>query len=117
MSHAYLTHIANLLESGDTLPPGSADYLRQSLRRWRAGLPIDLAFQLTAVDELRERDTILRQHCFEMGDRPFEQARRIAAEARLIHGGRHSQYEWIHRADRIRRIPDSARQVYSILKL
>jgi hypothetical protein len=117
VSHARLTHIADLLESGDTLPPASAEWLRQSLRRWRAGLPIDLALQLTAVDELRERDTILRQHCFEMGDKPFEQARRIAAEARLIHGGRHSQYGWIHRADRIRRIPDSARQVYTILKL
>jgi len=116
MSNDRLTHISDLLETGNSLPPASADWLRQCLRRWRAGLPIDLAFALTKFDLIRERDTILRQHAFEVGETPFRQAEVIAAEARLIHGGRHSRYGWIHRADRIRPVPNTSRQLYKILQ-
>jgi hypothetical protein len=116
MSHDRLSHISDLLETGDSLPPASAEWLRQALRRWRHGLSIDMAFQLTKYDELAERDRILRQHAFELGETAFSQAKAIAAEARLIHGGRHSRYSWIHRADRIRPIPGTTRQLYKILK-
>ena len=117
MTTAHLTHIANLLESGDSLPPASADYLRQSLRRWRAGLPIDLAFQLTAVDARRERDSLLRENLDELpATATTARAKLLAQEIRRIHSGRQTAYPWIRRADSLCKLPETPRQLFSIIR-
>ncbi len=117
MSHDRLTHLADLLETGDDLPPASAEWLRGCLRRWRYGLNLDQAFQLAQTDARRERDRLLRQHAEEIqATGPTERAKLLADEVRRIHSGRNTLYPWIRRADSLRRLPETPRQLFNILR-
>jgi len=117
MSHDRLTHIADLLETGDGLPPASAEWLRQSLRRWRYGLNLDQAFQLAQTDARRERDRLLRQHAEEIqATGPTERANLLASEVHKLHSGRTTRYTWLRQADSLRRLPETPRQIFNILR-
>jgi hypothetical protein len=117
MSHARLTHIADLLETGDGLPPASAQWLRECLRRWSFGLPLNDAFQLTAGDARRERDSLLRENLDALpATAPTARARILASEIRRIHSGRQTDYPWLRRADSLCRLPETPRQLFNILR-
>jgi hypothetical protein len=117
MSHDRLTHIADLLETGDGLPPASAEWLRGCLRRWRYGLPLDQTFQLAQTDARRERDRLLRQHAEEIqANGPTERATVLAGEVRKLHSGRTTRYSWLRQADSLRRLPETPRQLFNILR-
>lgn len=117
MSHDRLTHLADLIETGDSLPPASAEWLRGCLRRWRYGLPLDQAFELTPSNARRERDSIIRQNIEDLPPGgPTARARLLASEVRRIHSGRQSRYWWIRRADSLCRLPETSRQLFNILR-
>jgi hypothetical protein len=117
MSHDHLRHIADLLQSGDSLPPASAEWLRGCLRRWRYGLPLDQAFQLAQTDARRERDRLLRQHAEEIqANGPTQRANLLAGEVRKLHSGRTTRYSWLRQADSLRRLPETPRQLFNILR-
>jgi hypothetical protein len=117
MSHDHLRHIAALLESGDSLPPASAEWLRGCLRRWRYGLPLDQAFQLAQTDARRERDNLLRQHADEVpATGPTQRATLLASEIHKLHSGRTTRYSWLRQADSLRRLPETPRQIFNILR-
>lgn len=117
MSHARLTHLADLLESGDDLPPATAQWLRECLRRWSFGLPLNDAFQLTAGDARRERDSLLRENLDALpATAPTARAKLLAGEIRRIHSGRQTAYPWLRRADSLCRLPETPRQLFNILR-
>lgn len=117
MSADRLTHLADLMESGDSLPPATAQWLRDCLRRWRYGLPLDQAFELSDRNARGERDRMLREHAAEIeASGPTERAKLLADEVRRIHSGRNTRYPWIRRADSLRRLPETYRQIYNILR-
>lgn len=117
MSNDRLTHLANLLESGDDLPPATAEWLRGCLRRWRYGLPLDQAFQLAQTDARRERDRLLRHHAEEIqATGPTERAALLASEIHKLHSGRATRYGWLRQADSLRRLPETPRQLFNILR-
>jgi hypothetical protein len=40
----------------------------------------------------------------------------LADEVRRIHSGRNTLYPWIRRADSLRRLPETPRQLFNILR-
>jgi hypothetical protein len=117
MSNDRLTHLANLLETGDDLPPATAEWLRQSLRRWRYGLNLDQAFELSQSNARGERDRLLREHANEIeATGPTQRATLLAGEVRKLHSGRTTRYTWLRQADSLRRLPETPRQLFNILR-
>lgn len=118
MSTERLRHIADQLESGTTIGPASAEWLRQALRRHLdQGEPLDDALGAACRDLRAERDAIIRQGVESLGlDSKKAHARRLAVESKKLHQGRKSEYEWIRRAHRVYPLPTTARQFENILK-
>ena len=117
MSIERLTHIADLLETGDGLPPASAEWLRECLRRWRYGLNLDQAFELSQSNARGERDRLLREHANEIeATGPTQRATLLAGEVRKLHSGRTTRYTWLRQADSLRRLPETPRQLFNILR-
>jgi hypothetical protein len=117
MTTERLILLSDYLESDKPIPPASRAWLRDSLRRWQAGLPLDRAFQLDEAHALSERNAILREHAAEIPASSINgRAKAIAAEAKRIHSGRRSRYGWIVEADRLSPLPETPRQYHSLLK-
>ena len=116
MSSDRLHHILDLLEDGTTLPAPTRDWLRDGLRRWAGGQSLELALGLDAATARRERDQVLRDNAATIPAASVSaRARAIANEARRIHRGRRTAYDWIRRADRIATLPETSRQILNIL--
>ena len=117
MSVEQLQHLANLLEGDAPLPPASRLWLRDSLRRWLAGLPIERALGLTAANARRERDELLRRNAQTVQARSaWHRALLLSDQVRRLHRGRRTAWPWLAQADRLTPLPETARQLYSILK-
>ena len=118
MSTERLRHIADQLESGTTIGPASAEWLRQALRRHLdQGEPIDHAMQLSNRDRKAERDAIIREGAGSLGLRSVKAcARLMAAESKRLQTRRRSTYPFISEAHRIFPLPTSARQFENILR-
>lgn len=116
MSAERLRHALDLLEGDAPLPPATRAWLRDALRAWATGAPIEVAFGLDLASARRERDQLLRDHAPELEAPTLTaRARTIAEQARRLHRGRRTAIEWIRRADRLARLPETSRQVLNIL--
>lgn len=118
MSSDRLSHLLDQLEGDPAhIPPATGAWLRDALRRWACGLPIEQALGLSPAAARAERDRLITQH---VNDLPVvtttARARFIAREAKRLHSGQRSRYEWLARADRMARLPESARQYHNLLK-
>ena len=103
-----LEHLRDLLCSEGELPaPSRMELLKLVEEAMRS-----------ANDAIFQRDEILRQNAEQTGRKSlWAQAGDIAAEAKRFHQGRSSRYPWIASADRYRRVPESPRMLYDVLKL
>jgi hypothetical protein len=111
-----LSYLADLLESGGDIPPASRQWLLEALRQIDQGTDPRAALGLPEPGP-ESRNRILREHATELPGRSlWAKCRIIAGESRRIHRGRKSQYRWISEADRLKALPESPRQFWSILK-
>jgi hypothetical protein len=111
-----LSYLADLLESGGDLPAASREWLLGALRQIDQGTDPRTALGLPEPGP-ESRNRILREHATELPGRSlWAKCRIIAGESRRIHRGRKSQYRWISEADRLKALPESPRQFWSILK-
>lgn len=116
MSTERLEYIGSLLESADPLPDSSRAWLRDAILAINSGTDPRAALELPEPG-LEARNEILREHALEIPERSlWARCRLIASESQRIHRGRKTQYRWIREADRMKPLPESARQFYSILK-
>jgi hypothetical protein len=118
MSAERLRHIVDQLESGTTIGPASAEWLRQALRRHLdQGEPLDQSLGLASRDLRAERDAIIRDGAESLGFTSIKaRARLIASESQRLRSGRRSEYLWIIRADRIYPLPETERMFEIILR-
>jgi hypothetical protein len=118
MSAERLRHIVDQLESGTTIGPASAEWLRQALRRHLdQGEPLDQSLGLASRDLIAERDAIIRDGAESLGFTSIKaRARLIASESQRLRSGRRSEYLWIIRADRIYPLPETERMFEIILR-
>ena len=119
MSAERLRHIVDQLESGTTIGPASAEWLRDALRRHLdQGEPLDHSLGLASRDLRAERDAIIRGGVAELPgfSSVKARARLLAEESKKLHSGRRSEYLWIIRADRIYPLPTSPRMFEIILR-
>jgi hypothetical protein len=116
MSRERLEHIGSLLESGSSLPPSSAVWLRESIRRFRSGLPIADAFQVSPRNARRERDEIIRRNWVSIPGRSSSAVSEVLAkQARLIHRGRKTDFSWMIDAEQFARLPETSRAYRGII--
>ena len=103
-----LEHLRDLLCSEGELPaPSRMELLKLVEEAMRS-----------ANDAIFQRDEILRQNAEQTGRKSlWAQAEAISIEAKRYHKGRSSEYPWIASADRYRRVPESPRMLYDVLKL
>lgn len=107
-SHEELSHWITLLESAgsDLLPTPSLDKLVSFLYTELAKTPA----------ARKKRDQILRENMFAIpANSTWERASVISHQARRIHCGMRSGYSWITRADRVKPLPETQRQIFRIL--
>ena len=118
MSLDRLRHIAGLLETGDTLPPASHQWLLDALNAIvYSDVPPDQALGLLGRRAREERDQVIRENAPTLGIWSHSgQAKLLAAEAKRLHQGRRTRLPWLARADRIHRLPETPRQYHNILK-
>lgn len=110
-----ITYLCDLLESSGELPDATRQWLLTAFRQIDAGQDPRLALELPEPTP-EGRNRIIREHAGELPGSNWQKARYISDQARRIHRGRKSSMTWILRADRIRPIPETQRQIYDILK-
>ena len=116
MSTERLEYLGSLLESSDPLPDSSRVWLRDAILAINSGTDPREALGLPEPGP-EARNEILRAHALEIPARSlWARCKLIAGESKRIHGGRKTQYRWIREADRLKPLPESPRQFYSILK-
>lgn len=115
MASDRISYLADLLESGGDLPDPSRQWLIGALRAIDSGADPRLALELPEPTPAA-RNRIIRDHAGELTGSPWAKAKYIANQARRIHRGRKSAMLWITKADRIRPIPETQRQIFNILK-
>ena len=109
-------YLCDLLESDGPLPEPTRQWLLDALREIDQGHDPRQALGLPEPGP-ESRNRILREHATELPGRSlWAKCRIIAGESRRIHRGRKSQYRWISEADRLKALPESPRQFWSILK-
>lgn len=115
---SFFDHLCDLLESDAPLPPASRIRLRDAFRLIRNGTPPAEALELPATARCRriERDRILLAHWCQAWHRSTTQtAADIAREVRRMHCGHAPRWLWLRQADRLYRLPETARQVFNLI--
>lgn len=116
MASDRIGYICDLLESGGNLPDASRQWLINALRQIDDGTDPRQALGLPEPGP-EARNEILRAHALEIPARSlWGRCKLIAGESQRIHRGRKTQYRWIREADRLKPLPESARQIVNILK-
>lgn len=116
MSSERLAYAVDLLESPAPLPDSTRQWLRDALQSILNGADPAHALGLEVRAARQERDDIIRQNAGSLAWSTSGRARILAEQARRLHRGRRSEYQWLVRADRICRLPESIRMYHNILQ-
>jgi hypothetical protein len=115
MNHDRLDWLAACAEAGD-IPGPTLEWLRDCLRRWQDGATLDQAFCVDGRNAREQRDELLRNAACGLHGSPWRRATVMAAMVWRLRRNRGSVPEWLRDADRLARVPESARQLYRVIR-
>ena len=104
------------LSPGMGLSENQAAWLKAAIARWRHGLPLDKAFLIDSQNRTAQRDELLQNYASTLDANMSltRQAKRILQERNKVLSGRKCS-PMISRANSIRAIPGTVRQLLRIL--
>ena len=116
MSAERLSYCIDLLEADAPLPAPTRTWLRDCLQSILSGTDPVAALGLEVRAARAERDELIRQNAASLAWSNSGRAKILSEQAKRLHRGRRTEYQWLVRADRICRLPESIRQYHHILQ-
>lgn len=107
--------ILKVMESGEDLSPNLKLWLCGAIKKFKYGLPIDRAFEVSIPSKKEQRNNLIRTYANSIdAECSWTKAEIILSELRKLKGGRHCS-PIIQEADNLYPVPKSQRQIFRII--
>jgi hypothetical protein len=107
--------ILNMIESGSELSPNLRGWLGGAIRKFKHGVPLDRAFEVSKQRKTEKRNHLIRGYADSIeGKGDWHKAEIILSELRKLRCGRNCS-PILEEAEQLSPIPKSQRQIFRII--
>ncbi|MDO9047312.1 MAG: hypothetical protein Q7U66_06185 [Methylobacter sp.] len=102
-------------KSGAELSPNLKHWLCGAIQKYKHGLPLDRAFDVSKQRKIQQRNSFIRLYANAIDDdSAWNKAETILSQLKKLRCGRHCSPLLVE-ADRLHRVPMSQRQIFRII--